>query len=332
MFKIIYIIPYFGRLREDLPLWLESCKWNPTVNWLLVTDDIDKSFQNYPSNVRIIEMSFEQLRQKVQNLYSFPISLETPYKLCDYKPAFGEIFEEEIAGYDFWGHCDMDMIFGDIRKFLTDEILEKYERIGRWGHSILYKNTQKNNRRYRSCVNDIKNYKEVFTSVKNFFFDEMGMLEIFDALGISTYCYLKIADLHPSYWKLEIISDDIGIRKENKHRVFFWTQGTLLSYAVKDKQIYKDEFMYVHFLRRPMKLVNCTESIKSLLIVPNTIENVNFFNPDIKYIMSVSKNRMDKYWISLIKRKWKVATPIKVWIYFKGRIRGKYRKMFKNGQ
>jgi len=35
----------------------------------------------------------------------------------------GLIFEDYVAGYDFWGHCDLDVVWGDIRKFLHTRIL-----------------------------------------------------------------------------------------------------------------------------------------------------------------------------------------------------------------
>ena len=45
--------------------------------------------------------------------------VNSPYKLCDYKPVYGLIFDEDLQDYDFWGHCDVDLIFGDIRKFIN---------------------------------------------------------------------------------------------------------------------------------------------------------------------------------------------------------------------
>ena len=41
-------------------------------------------------------------------------------KLCDYKPAYGLIFEDELIGYDYWGFCDTDILLGDIYQFLED--------------------------------------------------------------------------------------------------------------------------------------------------------------------------------------------------------------------
>ena len=58
-------------------------------------------------------------------LVDFEIVLNEPYDLCDFKVAYGEIFQEYLEPYDFWGFCDCDLIYGDIRHFLTEELLEK---------------------------------------------------------------------------------------------------------------------------------------------------------------------------------------------------------------
>ena len=47
----------------------------------------------------------------------FEVYLERPYKCCDLKPAYGVIFEEYLTAYSYWGHCDFDLIFGDLQYF-----------------------------------------------------------------------------------------------------------------------------------------------------------------------------------------------------------------------
>lgn len=46
-------------------------------------------------------MSFEEMCDKIQKHFEFKIELPAPYKLCDYRPAYGEIFQDEIREYDF---------------------------------------------------------------------------------------------------------------------------------------------------------------------------------------------------------------------------------------
>jgi hypothetical protein len=40
------------------------------------------------------------------------------YAMCDLRPAYGEMFADRYAGYDFWGWCDLDVLFGDLDRLL----------------------------------------------------------------------------------------------------------------------------------------------------------------------------------------------------------------------
>jgi len=81
-------------LPDHFDLYLLSIEKNPAFDFLLITDDT-RTF-DYPKNIRVIRMSFEKLKRMFQERFDFNISLEYSYKLCDYKPAFGYIFEEMI--------------------------------------------------------------------------------------------------------------------------------------------------------------------------------------------------------------------------------------------
>ena len=78
-----------------------------------------------PPNVAVQRCEFGDLAKRIWSLFDFEISLERPYKLCDFRPAFGEIFADELAGYDFWGHSDLDLIFGQIREHLLGHGLRR---------------------------------------------------------------------------------------------------------------------------------------------------------------------------------------------------------------
>ena len=106
MKTIAYIIPYFGKLPEMFDLWLKSCALNPTIDWLLFTND--KTEHQYPNNVKVTYMTFTELVSKIQSKFPFKILVPSPYRLCDYKVAYGHIFEEELNNYDYWGYCDLD--------------------------------------------------------------------------------------------------------------------------------------------------------------------------------------------------------------------------------
>ncbi len=127
--SICLVVLYFGKLPNYFNLWLTSCKYNKTINFLLFIDDETK--YDYPDNVKVIYTTFENIKNQIQSKFDFNISLKKPYKLCDYKPAYGYIFNEYLEKYDFWGHCDLDVIFGNLRKFLSEEILMQNDKIYR---------------------------------------------------------------------------------------------------------------------------------------------------------------------------------------------------------
>src|SRR5947207_1808436 len=33
---------------------------------------------------------------------------------CDFRPVYGDLFLDRYDGYDWWGWCDLDMLFGDL--------------------------------------------------------------------------------------------------------------------------------------------------------------------------------------------------------------------------
>ena len=252
MKSIIYIIPYFGKLPKSIDMWLLSCKMNPTVDWLVFTDD--KSEHDYPKNVKVKYCTFDEFKQRIQNNYDFKVNIYKPWKLCEFKPTYGEIFAEEIKGYDFWGHCDMDLIWGDIRKFVTDDMLEKYDKIGFQGHSTLYRNTLENNTRYRSEIPGLISYKEAFASDRGHCFDEVTITEIFDKLGLNQYTETNFAHLSAFSNSFYLIHLDKSEDYKNNRQIIVWKNGKIFRYYNHNGKMYSDdEFMYFHTFMRPIK-------------------------------------------------------------------------------
>ena len=114
MRKCCFIIPYYGKFPDYFPLFLHTCRWNEDFDWLFVTD-IDFN-GDCPDNVHWLRMSFDELKGLVQSKFDFKISLERIYKLCDFKPTYGYVFEEYLKDYKCWGHCDIDTIMGKINQ------------------------------------------------------------------------------------------------------------------------------------------------------------------------------------------------------------------------
>lgn len=246
MDRILFIVPYYGKWPVFFREWAYTAGYleKQNIDFLLVTD-LEVEFE-LASNIHIEKMSFEELKKKIQACFDFKISLESPYKLCDYRPSYGLIFQDEIEGYSFWGHCDVDMFWGNVRKFITDDILEKYDKIQYMGHFVLYRNCKQMNELF--CKDGgIYDYRHVYSSPLSFSFDEHpGMMQIVMKHKISNYIENNQADISPRYTRMYISRFD-----NYKHQILYWHDGSVYrKYMDDNDNIGTDEFMYAHFQRK----------------------------------------------------------------------------------
>ena len=299
MKKCCFIIPYFGRFNNYFPLFLKSCGYNNDFNWLIITDDTTK--YDYPQNFEVLNMSFTELKELIQSKFDFKIALNSPYKLCDYKPAYGYIFEEYIKDYQYWGHCDVDTIMGNLSNFLTNTLLEKYDKLFCQGHMTIYRNTFENNRVFMSVYKGISLYKKVFSKNDICWFDEewkdeYNINEIFLSRHKNVYSkdlsfniYIpKIKFIRTMYVGKENENDGHGYKNESfKNALYLWNHGSLYRLVKKGNEILKEEYLYMHFQSRSMrfsKLLNLQQNI--IKIIPNCFMPLE--------VDSVTKENFDK--------------------------------------
>lgn len=177
-YSICLVIPYFGKW----PFWIEyfllSCRYNPTINWVIFTDC--GTLPSCPPNVEIIEISYQDYCQLVSKKLDIRFNPNNPYKLCDIKPALGDIHAELLSGYDFWGFGDIDLVYGDLRAFFTQARLSKRDvfsnhktRIS--GHLCLIRNQQDLNLAYQK----VANWRDKFELKGHIAFDEKDFSKIF---------------------------------------------------------------------------------------------------------------------------------------------------------
>lgn len=151
MNSICFVIPYFGRWPEWFGLYLASCARNPTIHWVFVTDCPPPP--DAPPNVRFHAMTWPACAALVRETCGVARGPAVPHKLCDYKMAFGHVFGEYVAGFDFWGFGDVDVVYGDLRAFLTPDALAHdlltFNRSHLSGHFTLVRNTPEFSTAYR---------------------------------------------------------------------------------------------------------------------------------------------------------------------------------------
>lgn len=142
--SILFLIPYFGKWPFWMPFFLESCRYNPDIHWLFFTDCGVPD--DAPENVHFRTISFTAYCQHVSSRLGIPFAPKSPYKLCDLKPALGLVHEDELAGYEFWGFSDIDLIYGKLRHYFSAERLARFDLLSTHerrisGHLCLMRNT-----------------------------------------------------------------------------------------------------------------------------------------------------------------------------------------------
>jgi len=121
MKSIVLIVDYFGSWPGWFDVFLASCGSNPTVDWHITTDCPIPS--NPPQNMTFNQMSFREYCLMVSDKLGIYFSPDRAYNVVNLRPMYGTIHESIISRYDYFGWCDVDVIFGDIRSFYDEKVL-----------------------------------------------------------------------------------------------------------------------------------------------------------------------------------------------------------------
>ena len=176
MKKIVILICYYGTFPWYFRYFLHSCTFNPSIDFVIITDVAYSG--TIPNNVTFVRKTLNGLKALASERLGISVNIEFPYKLCDYKPAYGAIFSEYIEGYDFWGQSDIDVIYGNIRYFITDEFLDKFDYIGvRHDYTTGCFSMFRNNTLVNNFFKRSKDYKKVFTTTRHYCFDECSFVQ-----------------------------------------------------------------------------------------------------------------------------------------------------------
>ena len=298
------IAVHFGALPSWINLTLETFSRNTAFNLLLVTDQ--QVYQTYSrGNIQVIKSSLAEFSTLASQRLGFLVQVKRGYKICDFRPAFGRIFESELKGYDYWGHMDLDTFWGDMATVLAPALMTQPDIIcGEPNHVggpfCLYRNRLKINLLYQK--ND--RYKEAFQRDDNVDFDEIGIN--FDNQGFETTVrqaefqgeisvyrdrqfYLQDSD--SSWWISQVqkaYPSDRSWGKKFEFGAGEWRSGKLA--AVTNNQAY----LFYHFydgkkrLFRPFPMQWCNQ-IESFKISAAGFQ-LSYGSPFYKMLHSVEKS------------------------------------------
>jgi hypothetical protein len=230
--KICIVMPYFGHWPEWMELYLESCKKNTFIDWLFFTDCGKQ--KGLPPNVLIYTITLKQFLEKVEKKLGIEIEWNSAYKICDLRPAFGKIFEREIKGYQHFGWGDVDVIYGNMKQFLTDELLKNdcisFSKNHLSGHLCLWKNCPL----ARDWFRQIHDWKERMESNEYTHFDELHPSLIPPELSVHAEYSFNTPLSPKSPW-----TDGTF----NYPDEWYWMDGKLTNDKDGDR-----EFLYLHFM------------------------------------------------------------------------------------
>lgn len=269
MSSIVLIFPYFGTLPVQYKMWHASALRNESIHFLFFTDTEIVSERN----IKVVKCTFDDFRQLLQEAFDFPILLDRPYKLCEYKPAYGFALQKYICDYDFWGFGDLDLVYGDIRSFFTERVLARYKMFLGWGHLTLFRNDEDTNSFFMKKIDGYQFYKDAFTTSSITFFDE------YDHKGTSD----KWKDIRKEDCWLETPFDNVSKPKQSfhfnsltrgwKNVVFEYNDGKLYMTKVKNGEIIREESLYAHFQHRKFMRDKVTNGYSHFLVTPTSIIN-----------------------------------------------------------
>jgi len=244
--KICFINPYFGKWPVWIPLFLESCRQNPGFFWFLFGDN--KKPEKLPKNVKFLKMSLNDFNKLAKKQTGLPFSIKTPYKICDTKPMYGDIFKNYIGRFAFWGVSDLDIIFGDLESFGIRTKLRNCDIYSPFdqpvGHFTLFRNVEPINKLYLHFENLHLAYQDGPSPLG---FDESLLQKIIKARR-------KLRFLHINY-KKELLKKrcetgaSIMPSGQIVGELFSANERYLLekgkTFQLKGKQ--RREFLYLHF-------------------------------------------------------------------------------------
>jgi hypothetical protein len=156
MKKILLIADYFGPAPSWLSLFFASCGANPSIDWLLNTDCPRP--EHLPSNVTFRSMSFDDYCARVSKRLDIAYRPQAMQNIANLRPAYGVLYEREIDGYDHFGWCDWDIVWGNIRQFLSEDLLKHGVVTTSGSICAGHLTILKSERKYQEMFNDIPDW------------------------------------------------------------------------------------------------------------------------------------------------------------------------------
>jgi hypothetical protein len=234
---IAIVVTFFGPAPRWLPAFLLSCSRNPDVRWFVYAD-FEVTFP-VPQNVTITYTDLDALNRRASDALAAKVQIERASlrKLSDLKPLYGLMFAEDLHGFAWWGCSDLDIVWGDIRRFVTDDVLGQHDIVSSRrhklsGHFTLFRNNGSINRVF-TLVPDVTN---LLTRSLYEHLDERVL-----TIHLREWVARGPEDARPRvFWPDELTINSTYQRALPENGFFLWRDGRTFDADGR-------EFMYLHF-------------------------------------------------------------------------------------
>jgi hypothetical protein len=233
-----------------LPAFFISCRGNSDVQFFIYTDADAPG--TIPANVHWQPMDAAALSSRASDVLGTRITIDPlrAKKIADLKPVYGLIFADDLRSFDFWAHSDLDIVWGDVRRFVTEDLLAEHDIVSSRskrtsGHFTLYRNTPATNRTFEL----IPDVTTAMADPQHLKLDEHALTRhLRERLG------MKPRESAPRvYWREELTTDAKYQRAlgNGDADALWWRAGK--TYGANG-----EELMYVHFhkLKQDMRTIN----------------------------------------------------------------------------
>lgn len=237
MHSIMIFVTHFGPWPAWIDFFVESCKTNSDIDWVLISDN-EKLPRNTSSNISLLSLSLHDYSRMIGDRLGIDFRAVNPYKVADTRPAFGVIHGDLIVDHDFFGYGDMDVIYGHIRHFYTEDVLNEYSVLSTHperlcGHFALLRN--------------VKPLRQAFRRIPSW----QALMEQSEPLGIDEEKSLFLRALHGARESFSgrirglkfLFEERYSTPSPTNEMRWYWKDGLLTNefYGAR-------EFLYLHFM------------------------------------------------------------------------------------
>ncbi len=275
---VAFVIIWVGKLPNTFDVWFQSLKQNTDFDFFLFTDQ-PRTDQYFAPNFNWNYLDLNQFNGLITTKLNQNFGVTNAYKIADFKPVYGKLFNSYLTQYTHWGYCDNDILLGKISNFIKPDLLINYDKLFYRGHFTIIKNTEKCNSVYLEST--LINTKKALSINYNTFFDEWyGITQIFDENKLSQFFDDK---LH-----FNVDHNSPFLKATNLKNYFFqvleYKNGQLyhVFFDFSTLKITKNELLYAHIEKRKY-LKNNKLNLNNGAVLLNSIgfntiqENINLF-------------------------------------------------------